>query len=64
MAHSYLMSELKQSIERVFLNNLSVDNYVDTYMVANGFDCAFLKDGLFEYGRAHLQALRVARVVS
>lgn len=64
LAHKCLLSGLKTAIELVFAANLTIENYLDTYLVAQGFECALLKDDLVRWGRAHLQELRVARVVT
>jgi hypothetical protein len=63
LANKLLMGELKRSIEKVFEANVTAQSYLDTYMVAQGFDCSELKDYLISWGRQNLQDLRRERVV-
>lgn len=34
MSHKYLLGSLKAYVETIFAGNISVENYLDTYMVA------------------------------
>jgi hypothetical protein len=62
MSHKYLLGSLKACVERIFAGNISVENYLDTYMVAQGFECFYLQDRLFEFGQNNVQLLRAACV--
>jgi len=48
---------MKQAIEHVFTEQLTVDLFVDIYMLAKAFDCRFLKDRVIEFGAANRAAL-------
>jgi len=62
MSHKYLVGSLKACVEKIFAENISVENYIDTYMVARGFECAYLQDQLLEFGQKNLQQLRTSSV--
>lgn len=50
LAHEVLATQLKQTIEGVLASNISFNNFNDTYLVAQGFDCLTLKDSLIAFG--------------
>ena len=50
LAHETLTTQLKSAIESVLAQNISLENYADTYLVSQVFDCLTLKDELIEFG--------------
>ncbi len=58
------MVRMKHSIELVFIQNISIDTYLDTYMVAKAFECSNINSSLIKFGAENLQTLRLKLVIS
>ena len=62
LSHQYLMVRMKHSIELLFIQNISIDTYFDTYMVAKAFECSNIHSSLIKFGAENLQTLRLKLV--
>ena len=49
---------MRQAVEHVFADQLTVDLFIDIYMLTRAFDCKHLKDSVISYAAANMQALR------
>ena len=49
---------MKQAIEHVFADKLSIELFVDIYMLTKAFDCQYLKQRVLAFGIANKTALR------
>ena len=49
---------MKQAIEHVFADQLTVDLFVDIYMVTKAFDCRYLKERVVAFAVSNFMALR------
>ena len=58
LCQEYLLPEMKQAIEHVFADQLTVDLFLDIYMLAKAFDCQFLKQRVVIFGASNKAALR------
>jgi len=65
LCQEYILPSFKQAIESVYASNLTIENYLDIYMVGKAFDCSvLLHDKLIQFGRSRLQELRVNRIIT
>ena len=55
---------MKQAIEHVFAEQLTLDLFVDVYMLTKAFDCRFLKDRLVAFGATNIADLRRRALLS
>ena len=49
---------MKQAIEHVFAEKLSIELFIDIYMLTKAFDCQHLKERVLSFGIANKTALR------
>ena len=49
---------MKQAIEHVFAEKLSIELFIDIYMLTRAFDCQYLKERVISFGIANKTALR------
>ena len=63
MSVQFMLPKLKHSIELLLGNNLSVDNFYDTYCIAKAFECHVLKPLLFKFGNQNLLQLRQKQIL-
>ena len=63
MSVQFMLPKLKHSIELLLGNNLSVDNFYDTYCIAKAFECHALKPLLFKFGNQNLLQLRQKQIL-
>jgi len=50
LSHQYMLPKLKLAIENVFINNLSVETYLNTYQVAKAFECTDIHQSMMQFG--------------
>ena len=55
LCQEYILPQLKQALEQVFIGNISLDSFLDIYLVAKAFECTKLRERLLEFGRANVQ---------
>ena len=58
LCQEYLLVNMKQAIEHVFAEQLTVDLFLDIYMLTRAYDCNRLKDSVVSFAVANYQALR------
>ena len=58
LCQEYLLAGMKQAIEHIFAEQLTLDLFVDVYMLTKAFDCSYLKDRVMSFGRANRAELR------
>ena len=58
LCQEYLLVGMKQAIEHVYAEQLTVDLFIDIYMLTRAFDCRVLKESVISYAAANFQALR------
>ena len=58
-----MLPKLKHSIELLLGNNLSVDNFYDTYCIAKAFELFTLRSQLFKFGNQNLMELRQKQIL-
>jgi hypothetical protein len=51
LCQEYLVPKLKQSIEIVFSENISIDNFADLMMVSRAYDALHLRKNLIAFGK-------------
>ena len=49
---------MKQAIEHVFAEQLTVDLFIDIYMLTRAYDCRHLKESVISFAVANMAALR------
>ena len=49
---------MRQAIEHVFADQLTIEIFIDIYMLTRAFDCPHLKDSVISYAVANMQGLR------
>ena len=64
LCQEYLLPGMKQAIEHVFAEQLTLDLFVDVYMLTKAFDCRFLKDRLVAFGATNIADLRRRALLS
>ena len=58
LCQEYLLVNMQQAIEHVFAEQLTVDLFLDIYMLTRAYDCNRLKDSVVSFAVANYQALR------
>lgn len=58
LCQEYILPGMKQAIEHVFADQLTMDLFLDIYMVQKAFDCQYLKERVITYAIANKAELR------
>ena len=58
LCQEYLLVGMKQAIEHVFASQLTLDLFLDIYMLTRAFDCRQLKESCVSFAVANYQGLR------
>jgi hypothetical protein len=58
-----MLPKLKHSIEMMLVANISVDTFLDTYMVAKAFECMIIKQQLIKFGIENVKELRQRQIL-
>lgn len=57
ICQEYLLPDLKQLLEQIMISNIDLDSFPDSIQVARNYDCKFLREALYIFGRKHYQEL-------
>ena len=58
LCQEYILPKLKQSIEIVFSENISMENFADLMMLSRAYDAANLRKNLIIFGKQNLLSLQ------
>ena len=59
----YLLPDLKQPLEQIMISNIDLDSLPESIQVARTYDCKFLREALYIFGRKHyLELYRLGRL--
>ena len=58
LCQEYLLVGMKQAIEHVFASQLTLDLFMDIYMLTRAFDCRQLKESIVSFAVTNYQGLR------